>query len=58
MVRLTDHPDMTLDVYPERKTTIQQQIQIRRGKRDKLGIIFHMNPLKCMFMLRNKKNYL
>ena len=25
MVRLTDRPDMTLDVYPGRKTTIQQQ---------------------------------
>ena len=24
MVRLTDHPDMTLDVYRGRKTTIQQ----------------------------------
>ena len=28
MVRLTDRPDMTLDVYRGRKTTIQQQ-QIR-----------------------------
>ena len=25
MVRLTDHPDMTLDVYCGRKTTMQQQ---------------------------------
>ena len=25
MVRLTDHPDMTLDVYRGHKTTIQQQ---------------------------------
>ena len=25
MVRLTDRPDMTLDVYGGRKTTIQQQ---------------------------------
>ena len=25
MVRLTDHPNMTLDVYCGRKTTIQQQ---------------------------------
>ena len=28
VVRLTDHPDMTLDVYRGRKTTIQQQQQI------------------------------
>ena len=27
VVRLTDRPDMTLDVYPGRKTTIQQQQQ-------------------------------
>ena len=25
VIRLTDRPDMTLDVYPGRKTTIQQQ---------------------------------
>ena len=29
VVRLTDHPDMTLDVYRGRKTTMQQQQQIR-----------------------------
>ena len=29
MVRLTDRPDMTLDVYCGRKTTIQQQQQLR-----------------------------
>ena len=28
VVRLTDRPDMTLDVYGGRKTTIQQQQQI------------------------------
>ena len=27
MVRLTDRPDMTLDVYRGRKTTIQQHIK-------------------------------
>ena len=27
VVRVTDRPDMTLDVYRERKTTIQQQQQ-------------------------------
>ena len=27
MVRLTDRPDMTLDVYHGRKTTVQQQQQ-------------------------------
>ena len=28
VVRLTDRPDMTLDVYRGRKTTVQQQQQI------------------------------
>ena len=28
VVRLTDRPDMTLDVYRGRKTTMQQQQQI------------------------------
>ena len=28
MVRLTDHPNMTLDVYRGRKTTMQQQQQL------------------------------
>ena len=27
MVRLTDHPDMTIDVYRGRKTTIQQMLE-------------------------------
>ena len=29
VVRLTDRPDMTLDVYRGRKITIQQQLQYR-----------------------------
>ena len=29
VVRLTDRPDMTLDVYRGRKTTIQQQQQLQ-----------------------------
>ena len=32
VVRLTDRPDMTLDVYRGRKTTIQQQQQIFSNK--------------------------
>ena len=31
MVRLTDRPDMTLDVYRRRKTIIQQQLDIQYG---------------------------
>ena len=32
VVRITDRPDMTLDVYRGRKTTIQQQQQIQEKK--------------------------
>ena len=28
VVRLTDRPDMTLDVYRGRKTTMQQQVEL------------------------------
>ena len=31
VVRLTDRPDMTLDVYRGRKATIQQQQQLNRN---------------------------
>ena len=31
VVRLTDRPDMTLDVYRGRKTTMQQQQQLKQG---------------------------
>ena len=31
MVRLTDRPDMTLDVYRGRKTTTQQQINYSKS---------------------------
>ena len=55
VVRLTDRPDMTLDVYRGRKTTKQPtkptthaELQIIRGERDNLGIIFHNTPVKLM----------
>ena len=38
VVRLTDRPDMTLDVYRGRKTTIQQQQQID-GKQEQIPIL-------------------
>ena len=40
VVRLTDRPDMTLDVYRGRKTTIQLQ----QGHSDRLKI--YVNPSK------------
>ena len=33
MVRLTDRPDMTLDVYRGRKTTMQKQQQLQGTER-------------------------
>ena len=35
VVRLTDRPDMTLDVYRERKTTIQQQQHVSTNTKKK-----------------------
>ena len=32
VVRITDRPDMTLDVYRGRKTTMQQQQHIERAR--------------------------
>ena len=37
MVRLTDRPDMTLDVYRGRKTTMQQQQQSISGRLPERG---------------------
>ena len=37
MVRLTDRPDMTLDVYRGRKTTMQQQQQMLNHETPCLG---------------------
>ena len=45
-VRLTDGPDMTLDVYRGRKTTIQQQQQTTTT----IGCI-ELFPLWCYFFL-------
>ena len=38
VVRLTDHPKMTLDVYHGRKTTTQQQ-PIEKGGKNGSGIV-------------------
>ena len=38
VVRLTDRPDMTLDVYRGRKTTIQQQQQMSLFETVKLSV--------------------
>ena len=46
MVRLTDRPDMTLDAYRGRKTTIQQQHVAEGGQTAAFfSSEFHMLPL-------------
>ena len=51
VVMLTDHPDMTLDVYRGRKTTTQQQqllelTPIEKGGENANGSGF---PIKCTY---------
>ena len=45
VVRLTDRPDMTLDVYRGRKTTIQQQQQLFQRRKES-GLILLCKGLK------------
>ena len=49
MVRLTDRPDMTLDVYRGRKTTIQQQQQYKESWL--VGCFGFDGPLRQYFSL-------
>ena len=42
MVRLTDRPDMTLDVYRGRKTKIQQQLEVPHVCRAGLDVCMHL----------------
>ena len=49
VVRLTDRPDMTLDVYRGRKTTIQQQQQIACTKVQRAIVVTLTSHLKFYF---------
>ena len=62
MARLTDHPDMTLDVYRGRKTTMQQQQPDMSGgqnfvKTDNVWhrYVLHFFPLilDCTLIVKN-----
>ena len=59
VVRLTDHPDMTLDVYRGRKTTMQQQCNSRVGRLRVTGVWIgavleqHMFRMKLYEEIRN-----
>ena len=59
MVRLTDRPDITLDVNRGRKTTMQQQQYIEKGGKytnsrvaslESVGIALTRAPVKLQFM--------
>ena len=50
MVRLTDRPDMTLDVYRGRKTTIQQQQPTEISEQKKSPA--HIRPFKMSDLIR------
>ena len=45
VVRLTDRPDMTLDVYRGRKTTMQQQQKMRFFLAPNKGLRSHLEDL-------------
>ena len=47
VVRLTDRPDMTLDVYRGRKTTIQQQQQPSTISKDTCGAKITLDSLSA-----------
>ena len=58
MARLTDRPDMTLDVYRGRKTTIQQQQQQLKWKAKydfTLTIHFNAISIKLITLLYTKR---
>ena len=46
MVRLTDRPDMTLDVYRGRKITMQQQ---QKSLLDIVALLLDQSLYKCVF---------
>ena len=51
VVRLTDRPDMTLDVYRERKTTIQQQqLQCLLWEKGMFSVLMIItNVIQCLY---------
>ena len=53
VVRLTDRPDMTLDVYRGRKTTMQQLLNIDNNFLQ--SMVYHIYPSELQF---NKANVL
>ena len=46
VVRLTDRPNMTLDVYRGRKTTMQQQQQLNERSKLIMSLFYYDHPPK------------
>ena len=51
VVRLTDPPDMTLDVYRGRKTTMQQQQQLFKKNKNNKNKLNHI-PLMANWLIQ------
>ena len=56
MIRLTDRPDMTFDVYRGRKTTIQQRHNTftMSANLNKTASAFHL--LDCLLAIKSSNN--
>ena len=61
VVRLTDRPDMTLDVYCGRKTTKQQLKRIIRAinvlKENSLIFQYNNGSKRCIYKMANSVNF-
>ena len=57
VVRLTDRPDMTLDVYRGRKTT-NQQSTIEQGRKQKVLLDIHPTCMLYVYNKQKPKNYI
>ena len=58
VVKLTDRPDMTLDVYPGRKTTIQQQQQENIHSSSVIKLWNHWSINRDMFSGRSEEIFI
>ena len=57
VVRLTDRPDMTLDVYRGRKTTMQCNMQILEINNNFLSANLQTTPVLCLMQNSNSSLY-
>ena len=61
VVRITDRPDMTLDVYRGRKTTMQQQQHVptlKEGVLPYIKVNGYTSGFSSLFILQRKTTYI